>query len=273
MNIHHYTNASTLPLILESKKIRFTRADLLDDGSEMPFRTAHLNPQQYFISSWTHVDIEQSGSWYRYGDRDRGIRLTLPERLFPSHYLKSEISQSEVSGSFGIYLNGINAPFSLDDMLGKGFILIPYLDMDKYFGGFVNYVSDPAFEARKLYSVNEKGTEISLPSHLGRIKSKFWSDQKEYRFVLMAYQGPDSIRADATEVYERELFGLYKTGQTIIPAQNNHIDLALADNILDKLIVTLGPRISSEDREMVYDAMSKFSPSGFIQESKMNIRG
>jgi len=59
MFIHHYTKASTLPLILASGKIRFTRADLLDDASEMPFETAHLLPQHYFISSWTNADKEQ----------------------------------------------------------------------------------------------------------------------------------------------------------------------------------------------------------------------
>ncbi|CNI77008.1 Uncharacterised protein [Yersinia similis] len=272
MNIHHYTNASTLPLILDSKKIRFTRADLLDDGSEMPFRTAYLNPQQYFISSWTHADRELSGQWYRYGDHDRGVRLTLPDSPFTYYHLKDDISASDESGSFGIMLNGIDAPFSLETMLGKGFVLIPYLEMDKYFGGFVNYVSDPALQASNLYSTDEDGTHISLPGHLGRIKSKFWSDQEEYRFVLVAYQGPDLKRSEVTEVYDRELLSRYQAGQTVIPAQIQHIDLPLAEDMLSQLIVTLGPRISSENREMVYQAMCKFSPSGIVRESEMNIR-
>lgn len=83
MEIHHYTRASTLPLILQSGKIRFTRADQLDDLMELPFEAFHLSRSNYFINSWVKSETEKSGQWYRYADQHRGVCLSFKETPFP----------------------------------------------------------------------------------------------------------------------------------------------------------------------------------------------
>ncbi|MDJ0044601.1 hypothetical protein QM574_08505 [Pantoea ananatis] len=273
MFIHHYTRAATLPLILASGKIRFTRADLLDDASEMPFETAHLTPQHYFISSWTHADKEQSGQWYRYGDLDRGIRISLPSSPFSFNLLDGTVPEGT---SHGIRVKNIEAPFTMTTMLGRGYVLIPYQEMRSEFAGCVKYVKDPSACAKTFYRTSCKETRLKMPGRLGRIKSEFWCDQHEFRFVLMACKGPELSLEVSTEEYGDSLSKLYEAceahGQSTPASEVEFIDLPLRENIFDELVITLGPCISDDDREMVVKAMVRYAPSGRIQESAMNIR-
>lgn len=274
MFIHHYTKASTLPLILAGGKIRFTRADLLDDTSEMPFETAHLTPQHYFISSWTHADKEQSGQWYRYGDLDRGIRISLPSSPFSFNLLDGTVPEGR---SHGIRLTNIEAPFSLANMLGNGYVLMPYsTEMRSDFAGCVEYVKDPATWAEDFYRTTDKETLIDNSGRLGRIKSVFWCDQSEFRFVLMAYKGPELSGEVSHEEYGNAFSDLYKAckanGQSNPASEVKFIDLPLRENIFNELVITLGPCISDEDRERVVEAMVRYAPAGRIHDSALNIR-
>lgn len=58
--IHHYTTIDNLALILESKKIRFTRLDLLDDIKEVAGLDNPIEKidKSIFISSWTEDNEE-----------------------------------------------------------------------------------------------------------------------------------------------------------------------------------------------------------------------
>ncbi|MCS4492702.1 hypothetical protein NXS97_00550 [Pantoea sp. B623] len=274
MFIHHYTRAATLPLILASGKIRFTRADLLDDASEMPFETAHLTPQHYFISSWTHADKEQSGQWYRYGDLDRGIRISLPSSPFSFNLLDGTFPEGR---SHGIRLTNIEAPFSLATMLGNGYVLMPYsAEMRSDFAGDVEYVKDPSACAEALYRTSGKETLLKKPGRLGRIKSEFWCDQHEFRFVLMACKGPKLSGEVSPEEYGNAFSDLYEACdaqcQSNPVSEVEFIDLPLRENIFSELVITLGPCISDDEREKVVKAMGLYAPAGRIEESAMNIR-
>ena len=58
MKIYHYTTIETLALILESKSIKFSRLDMLDNKTESePF--SNFNPLNYiFSSSYTDDESE-----------------------------------------------------------------------------------------------------------------------------------------------------------------------------------------------------------------------
>ncbi|EZP64206.1 DUF2971 domain-containing protein [Pseudomonas sp. RIT357] len=271
MDIHHYTRASTLPLILQSGKIRFTRADQLDDGSEMPFKTAHVDAQNFFVSSWTSSVSEHSGQWFRYGDQHRGIRITLPHEPFEYHRVSWKLSRGKV----GIELIDITIPFTITEMLGNGYVLNPSShDMSKDFGGAVEYVENPQKRVQELISHTECETTIHNTSKLGRIKSDAWADQFEYRFVLMAYQGADLDQSVCRDSYETALLDLFEGyhSQSIAPPKIKYIDLPLAKVALDKMVVTLGSNISNDDRAAINQAINLHSPQVRIEESGMNVR-
>lgn len=282
MEIHHYTRAATIPLILQSGKIRFTRADYLDDESEMPFKTAHVDARNYFVSSWTTVRSEHSGQWYRYGDQHRGTRVTLPIAPFEFRRVSWEISRNFLTSSLatskvGIKLTDVNMPFSIAEMLGDGYVLSPYShNLTKDFGGPVEYVVDPVLHVAELLAGDDHKTIIHNAGKLGRIKSDAWADQAEYRFVLMAQEGPGQNRLICPESYDNALLDLYErkmaAGSGIGAAQVKFIDLPLAEGIFNRMTITLGCNISDDDREAVRRAVHLHAPEARIVESSMTVR-
>lgn len=281
MDIHHYTRASTLPLILQSGKIRFTRADQLDDESEMPFKTAHLDARNFFVSSWTSAVPEHSGQWFRYGDQHRGIRITLPSIPFEFHRVSFDLSRNCIAPHLqgrkvGIYLKDDVMPFTATEMLGKGYVIVPHAaDMLKNFGGEVEYVTNPTKHATEFLSESYYETTFDDSGKLVRIKSETWTDQAEYRFVLMAMEGPNLDRSCFQDSYDEALCNLYESNiieERIGFPSAKFIDLPLATDSLNKMIITLGTHISDNDREAVMDAINLYAPGIRAMESSMTVR-
>lgn len=280
MEIHHYTRASTLPLILQSGKLRFTRADQLDDLVELPFETFHLSRQAYFVNSWVKSAVEKSGQWYRYADQHRGVRLSFKSSPFPETKLRLELSRPYKAKDgklkkVGLRLNDAPAPFTKETMFGKGFVLMPWAD-EKSFGGDVLYVEDPAAYVRQFVRSTQEVTEITGGSRLARIKAAHWQDQSEFRFTLIAIRGPELIYEDNPEEYEYELLNLLEkwysleTGAT--PPELTFIDLPIDTLMLDRMTVTLGSGISEKDREVVLQAIQRYAPNAMVLESAIQTR-
>jgi hypothetical protein len=280
MEIHHYTRASTLSLILQSGKLRFTRGDHLDDLLELPFDTFHQSRQNYFVNSWVKSDIESSGQWYRYADQHKGVRLSFRNSPFPLIRMRLELSRPyKTSGgelkNVGFNLNDVPAPFTKETMFGKGFVLIPWADQES-FGGDVIYVTDPAEYVRQFVRSTPGMTEIIGGSSLARIKTAHWKDQSEFRFTLMAIRGPDLIYQDNPDEYECEFLNLlekwYSTERGAPPPELPFIDLPIAPLMLDRMTVTLGSRISKEDRLDVLQAIRRYAPNVIVLESGIHTR-
>ncbi|WP_415768414.1 hypothetical protein [Pseudomonas sp. LB3P38] len=268
MEIHHYTRASTLPLILQSGKLRFTRADHLDDLAELPFETFHLSRQAYFINSWVKSAVEKSGQWYRYADQHRGVRVSFKGSPFPLTKLRLELSRpcktkdGELK-TLGFRLNRVPAPFTRGTMFGKGFVLMPWVD-EESFGGDVLYVEDPAAYVRQFVCSTPEMTEITGGSRLARVKATHWEDQSEFRFTLMAIQGPNLIYQDDPDQYENELLNLmeqwHSLGTGAAAPEVPFIDLPIDTLMLDRMTVTLGSNISDEDRKAVLHSIQRYAP-------------
>lgn len=280
MEIHHYTRASTLPLILQSGKLRFTRADHLDDLLELPFETFHQSRQTYFVNSWVKSAVETSGQWYRYADQHRGIRLTFKSSPFSVTKLRLELGRSykDKDGELkkvGLRFNDVPAPFSKETMFGKGFVLLPWAD-EESFGGDVLYVEDPAAYVRQFVRSTPRVTEITGGSRLARIKAAHWEDQSEFRFTLMAIRGPELTYHDNPEEYEREFLNLmekwYSLGTGAPPPELPFIDLPIDSLMLDHMTVTLGSGISEDDREAVLQAIRRYAPNATVSESAIQAR-
>ena len=280
MVIHHYTKAATLPLILESGKIRFTRADCLDDPNEMPFKTNHLDPRYYFVSSWTHSQNELSGQWHRYAGESTGVRITLPAMPFEIHSVSVNLSRKSANRpgkKVGLLIKNVELPFSRDKMFGNGYVLVPNgTDIGKDFAGAVTYTDRPEALAGKLVSSDTQTTTVFGGGRPTRFKSNAWSDQSEYRFVLMAVKGPELDYTQASERYENALFDLMdigiEAGEPMAPPDITYIDLPISKNALDNLTVMLGPRMTVEDREMTKRAVERHAPLAWILESDMKVR-
>ena len=54
--IYHYTSLESLACILESRCLRFTRLDFVDDPKEYSFTKDGFNPAKYvYVSCWTEL--------------------------------------------------------------------------------------------------------------------------------------------------------------------------------------------------------------------------
>lgn len=269
MVIHHYTKASNLPLILESRKIRFTRADCLDDKSEMPFKTAHLDPRNFFISSWSDKPCELSGLWYRYANHHSGVRISMLNMPFELRNVTIDFQRESKSPSkkVGIQLDDVPLPYSIPSMFGNGYVLVPNsANMQHDFGGKVIYDPDPIAYAEKFISSTVTTTTIVGGTQLGRIKSTPWEDQAEYRFVLYTVAGPQLSYSEHPGNYRTALFDLLETNPVAHPSVD-YIDLPVSALALDNVIVTLGSCITEDDRNKVTEAIKEFAPRTKVVES------
>ena len=90
--LYHYTSIDGLAHILRSKKIRFSRLDLLDDVNEGQSKDSVDWRKYYFVSCWTADEEESIPLWHMYTPEMKGVRLKLPTKFFKSY----EINLSEV---------------------------------------------------------------------------------------------------------------------------------------------------------------------------------
>ncbi|UOS99136.1 DUF2971 domain-containing protein [Xanthomonas arboricola] len=286
MGIYHYTNASTLPLILKNKTLRFTRADCLDDAAEVPFASKHIDARFFYVSSWSLKSKEQSGQWYRYGDMSRGVRVgfskspfvwsTITEWFGTKSFTHPNGSMRSVPQSYGFEIHGVKAPFDVTTLFGNGHILVPdpSADADK-FGGAVAYVDDPESEVAKFSRGGPTSTTLfGRASNIARIKSKEWEDQEEYRYVLMAFEGPKlSFARNPSRYRDAVLKMMQERGKRPSnPPESPYIDIPISQKAFEEMEVILGPKISAADKDSVCEALNVFAPAAHIKESALKIR-
>ncbi len=286
MGIYHYTGARTLPLILENKTLRFTRADCLDDAAEGPFSSKHIDARFFYVSSWSLKSKEQSGQWYRYGDMSRGVRIGFPKSPFvwstitewfgTKSFTHPNGSMRSVPQSYGFMIHGVEAPFDVTTLFGNGHILVPDPSADaEKFGGAVSYVDDPEAEAAKFSRGDPTSTTLfGRASNIARIKSKEWEDQEEYRYVLMAFEGPNLSFARNPSVYrDAVLKMMQERGKGYSnPPTSLYIDIPISEKAFEEMEIILGPKISVTDKDFLRQAIDAFAPAAYVKESALKIR-
>lgn len=279
MTLHHYTAASNLPKILEFGKIRFTRADHLDDPSEMQFVGGVLTPAHFFVSSWSAVSSEQSGQWHRYGDANRGVRISLPSDMFGSHNHEFEMTRhsARLNKTVGLGCRGVDALYSAADMFRPGCLLVPFDgDPAAYLGAPVEYVDNPAATIASNISVAGAEQTYYELARLLRIKQSCWSDQVEHRFTLLGMHAPDLNWLTHAFDYQSALLDQVEAdalgGFPVRPADHRFVDIALRPDALNQMRVTLGCHITDDDRRAIQESVSAHAPGAVIVESSMIVR-
>ncbi|MDQ0009434.1 hypothetical protein J2T07_001611 [Luteibacter jiangsuensis] len=284
--IHHYTSAATLKLILANRTIRFRRADLLDDESEVPFQHALVHRKSFFISSWSQATVGEAGMWSRYGDFDQGVRLSVDTLRFPWSPLSLEISRGtgrlKPDGTpqrVGLKVTDLLVPFSKETFLGNGYIATPMSgDLQETFGGRVHYATDPQAVIAQLINVTNEGITVRGDgSILARVKDSGWADQAEYRFVLHAIRGPAMVYTADPAAYERSMVNMVEAALERMVFADLHpevefIDLPLAYDAFDDLTVTLGPAMTAEQQQATIEDVHALAPSVRVVPSALRIK-
>ncbi|MNU68598.1 hypothetical protein D3C71_579670 [compost metagenome] len=251
----------------------------------MPFGGPLIDQRLFFVSSWVRGGRGEAGMWYRYGDADRGVRIELPEVRFPWTVLNETVTRP--TGRLGAHgrpeleglrIHGAEAPYGPGTLFGNGFIALPFgADMRGNFGADVLYADDPVAEVGRRVVVSASGLTINGDgTYVARVKGMGWADQAEHRFVLSAFKGPAMDYASNPAGYADALLDSVGAAAALnfsgFTPDVRFIDLPLAENAFDGLVVTTGPAMLESNRDALERRVKALVPSAKFERSALRVR-
>lgn len=267
MKLYYYTSIDTLALILNSKAIRFTRLDLLDDLKEAkPF--SEYNPLQHiFASCYTRDSVENIPLWKMYSSLTNGVRLEFDKRtMFQPQLREVNIPTNTqkrcdfprrhytaLNNSQIINTDYITLSVGLQEI---GESIIAYKDV-KYDDNFEATYKEHLSICDTTKAENRTDRELSFkPADFGFYKTSYWGFQQESRFLI--YTIPFCKNADAISDFASDKMKL----------KTKYIDVALSDNCIRNLIIRLSPN-ASEAAKLIIKALVKDYSNIKSEESEL----
>ncbi|WP_342088127.1 hypothetical protein [Dyadobacter sp. OTU695] len=257
MSIYHYTTIKSLALILNSKKIRFTRLDLLDDLSEIDGLTDEFKTL-FYVSCWTEDSEENISLWSLYTDM-KGIRLEFPNYFFQSHYIEK--------GDYGYwgYTKDFISPLPIEKIRTDDYFIGNLTGEQDSFYVQVNYTSNHTkLKTKSITTINDQ-TQVTPICNLLRFKHPIWKFQNESRFFLMSVPLPplQSFNGDRIEQM--------KSYQGIgLSNEHKFIDVDIDTAILNNIIVRLHPNCDYADKLIVESLLKMYSSNGEMENSNLD---
>ncbi|MGA9212841.1 hypothetical protein [Kaistella sp.] len=235
--IYHYTDITTLGLILKNKTIRFKRFDSMDDRTETDGLPEMLK-KNYFLSCWVLDMKEKIPQWAMYAPQ--GVRIEMPIRwykkfLIPIEGTNQYIDKIPLEDNHPAKKMFFPRPFSDWFQQGKKYYFVPPMDDVDGFMVKVKYHENFTELKKQNWKENYQGNGIDLLNQAAPIKYKdaYWSFQDEIRFYLYAGCKHED-RHDMPE----------------------YIDLPIDENALKEIKIRLYPNCSKENWQQVKDLIS-----------------
>lgn len=266
--IHHYTSIDNLSLILNSRKIRFSRLDKVDDIKEID-GLPNAFSTYVFISCWTYEDEESIPLWKMYTQNLRGVRISLPIDMFEKKLIKA--------GKYDNFITiegDVQSLLDLDQLITESYVVVNGHNNQKSFYKEVKY--DDNYPEYYKQSIIKDKDEIKIDNlySFGVYKSEIWKFQNESRFTLYIIPllplNHPLIRGD-------KKFQIDNLNYTIINNIANkieYIDLKLDENVLNKMEIKLGPLCLTSDKIIVKSLLSTYAKNAKLMMSNLkgNIR-
>jgi len=251
--IYHYTNIHSLALILESKKIRFSRLDGVDDLRESQTVSGIEFGKYFFVFCWTKSSREHIPLWNMYTQNMKGVRIALPKMPFKMSPLKVPPSWNAQQ------IGKILSPISFDEMFCDTYCILPIFLTPEMFAGPVSYVPDISTAYKDnvelTFNPGSKKAHLNIKNMpaLPRTKDDDWAFQKEYRFVFMITPSipvpPDGIgNPDFVNTFPNHVLSSFIGG---VDPGINYYDLELDETALNLMEVTIGPHAEHSDHLLV----------------------
>jgi len=113
--------------------------------------------------------------------------------------------------------------------------------------------------------------QIQKVGDLAAYKHKYWEFQQEYRFVLFILPSlPIPERGLSDEAYVTQLPNhIIHCMMSRIGPPIDYLDVDINPEVLDHIIVTLGPLCTEGDRLIVEALLRQYTQSGKLQQSKL----
>lgn len=253
--LYHYTTVKGLIDILNSKKIRFKRLDLLNDPYEGYVEIEGLsgiekaNSRFIYCSCWNDLEDEDLALWYIY-TKVEGVRIKMKSAMFG----KSVEIEEHKSGYFPVTdIEKINTPKGDDIHKVYGPLKICYENCieNTYCNAVGKSIANEGSENEFIMN------DIDL-SELGVRKMKHWSYENEWRYKISPYievHGSDSA-------FENNL----ANDRLAMP---EYIDVPFCTQIEE---IMLAPQISIDDKNTIEKYLDEHKLDIPINPSKIKTR-
>jgi len=226
--LHHYTSINSLACILDSRKIRFSRADTFDDPHEARVVGNKNIGLVNFATCWTSQG-ETLPQWYLYGDQYKGVIIT-------------------IHSADSIYFD----PFTIHNHSGPDFQFTPKSTKDDHITPLkVNYLTKDEFNCRT--PANEAQTTKVL-------KLDHWAFQEEVRFNISLVANSDRICSPSDFTRDDHFLGYPFCERT-------HYDHPLLETVYNNMIITAGPCCDNSDKLLIQALIDKYLPEQKLQNS------
>lgn len=129
----------------------------------------------------------------------------------------------------------------------------------------VEYTDDVEKLCPKLEKIDGDKAYIALDM-MGIYKSSIWSFQSEYRYLIRSIPC-NLLGGNATQNWSIVVNTMIQMGG--VKSNRQYIDLRLAGNMLDQMVITTSPAISPSNKIIVEALLSQFCPKARIESSAL----
>lgn len=255
--IYHYTSVQSLALILESRKIRFSRIDSLDDIKEIDGLPDRFK-KMAFVSCWTEDDQENISLWSLYTQM-KGVRISLPQDMFNKYYIKA--------GDYGNWGYGLDtiSPLPLEKIRTDEYVISNPFWLEDGFYKKILYSDLYVENRRKIYNIDSVGNiSINTIQNLFINKNSIWAFQKESRFYLIVIPLPP---LNLFKDRETQMLNINSKGH--LDNYISYIDIDLNIDVLNNIVIRLSPTCTNADRIIVESLLYKYTSKGVIEDSNL----
>ncbi len=256
-HLYHYTNVSSLAMILKNQSIKFNPLTVLDDIEEEKVLDNQKYGKYCFISSWTSEEIESIPMWNMYTNLSEGVRIKLPLNPFKEYTSDTNF-----------------APFN---KINKSFIPPHSLVNNNYYistNNFDNLLHEVEYtDCKEMLYPKIKVTDVDPMynfNKLGMYKNKYWEFQKEWRYIV--YCLPFGIKdvignTENINILLQEKFELLDKGFDL---PFNYYFFKLDKRKFRQMEITLSPKISEGNIDIVNLLKEKYNPEAKINYSVLH---
>lgn len=251
--LYQYTSLDNLEKILESRTLRFSRLDKVNDPEEAAASDLPFAASSVFVSCWSSDETESIPMWSMYGRDFQGVRFRLPANMFLGRQTPMVL---EKGGAITIVDTEWTISRAEPAMRTTGRSIIG--------PNKIYYSDDPTFRNKQIVRRLD-GRADFYPYDLGMVKGTYWAYEEEWRFKIAAL--PFEMQFPDDRFFNDVTLDLSK-----YPVLDDYLSVPLDPSALDELEVTIGSKADDKVVQAVESVLSVNAPSATIVRSNVPIR-
>lgn len=252
--LYHYTSIDALAMILSTRKLRFTRLDLVNDPEEAAANDLPISRELVFATCWTDVEEESLPMWKMYTPSHRGIRISLPWD-FLEHDTRSKTGdiQNYMFGLKEYLIVGRENGNTMHTRIANG----PYK---------IIYAKQHEDHRTSCITTTNENRFFSLKD-LGTIKKSHWEFEQEWRYKIYATasEALSSIDDEYCDLVEQ----MYHHNNHVT---TEHLFVPLSETALQGMQITIGPSANPAIEVIVSSLLKSCNIDAAICRSEIKVK-